>query len=418
MLFATVINYMDRQLLASVASFVKHDFHLDEEGYGTLEAWFGYAYAAALLAAGLLADRWNLRWLYPIALLVWSAAGMATGFAETFLQLLICRAVLGAGEAFNWPVAVGIVRRIIPRSSQGLANGIFNSGMTLGAVLTPMLVIGFVGPNGEGWRHLFVLVGALGTVWVAAWLWATRGTRAEEISPRSQNRDEFAPPIAFRAVFLLRKFWIAAAVGIAINISWHFYRVWLPRHLVVDLRFSDLQLQYVLIGFFLTADVGSIGFGLLAHKLVSPRRSVEKARKQVLVVSGLICLMATPILFGITRTIMVPLYCVVGAGMMGIYAIWYALVQDISARHTSKCLSLIGAAAWFINGQLHPLVGHFADTHSPAMGKFAPMILCAGILPFLAVLFALTWPENSDAQPVPTAGGQDTKGRSSDSPHK
>ena len=164
MLLATVVNYMDRQVLGSMASFIKADFHLNEEGYGSLEAWFGYSYASFLVIAGFLADRWDLRWLYAGALLVWSVAGFATGFVETLFQLQVCRAILGAGESFNWPVAVGIVRRIIPRESQGFANGVFNSGMTLGAVVTPILVLLFVGPQGEGWRNLFLGVGAVGSV--------------------------------------------------------------------------------------------------------------------------------------------------------------------------------------------------------------------------------------------------------------
>jgi len=60
---------------------------------------------------------------------------------------------------------------------------------------------------------------------------------------------------------------------------------------------------------------------------------------------------------------------------------FYAFAQDISPGHTSKCVGLIGAFVWFINSRLHPLVGQFADTHAPAMGKFAPMILVAGVLP-------------------------------------
>src|SRR5262245_56732383 len=118
LLLATVVNYMDRQTLGSVASFIKKDFQLGEEGYGTTEAWFGYGYAVFLIIAGFLADRWDLRWLYAGALLVWSTAGFATGFATTVVQLQICRAVLAAGEAFNWPVAVGVVRRLFPRESQ------------------------------------------------------------------------------------------------------------------------------------------------------------------------------------------------------------------------------------------------------------------------------------------------------------
>jgi hypothetical protein len=100
---------------------------------------------------------------------------------------------------------------------------------------------------------------------------------------------------------------------------------------------------------------------------------------------------------------MVPLYCLVGAGIMGVFAMFYAFVQDIDPAHTSKCLGLIGSSVWFINSRLHPLVGRFADTHTPEIGKFAPMILVAGALPLLAALIAFAWPEprKPEDQPLP-----------------
>ncbi len=401
MLLATVVNYVDRQTLGSLATFIKRDFGLNEQGYGELEAVFGYSYAVFLIIAGFLADKWDLRWLYPAALLVWSIAGFATGFVETIFQLQVCRAVLGAAEAFNWPVAVGVIRRIIPRESQAFANGLFNSGMTVGAILTPILVLVAVGPQGEGWRNLFMAVGAAGTIWIVMWLWGTRGERAKEMSHAAQTQTlAAATPVPFRAVFSMRAFWITMAVGVAVNMSWHFYRVWLPRHLVVDLKFDDRQLQYLLIGFYLAADIGSIAIGFLVKKLARHGRSVERARKIVLMFAAALCLAATPVLFGLDRGTLFPLYCVVGAGIMGVFAMFYTFVQDIAPAHTSKCLGLIGATVWFINSRLHPLVGHYADTHSSAIGKFAPMILVAGVLPLLAALFALTWREKTGAKPA------------------
>lgn len=391
MLLATVINYMDRAALGNLSSFIKKDFALKEEGYGKLEEVFGYAYAVFLVVAGFLADRWSLRWLYAGALIVWSAAGFATGFVSTFMELLICRAILGAGEAFNWPVAVGTVRRIMPRESQAFANGVFNSGMTIGAVLTPALVLLMVNAQtGDGWRSLFKIVGAGGALWVVFWLWGTRGERAEEMTPPPHKQEA---PVPFSSVFTMRTFWITMAVGIAVNMAWHLYRVWLPRHLVVDLKFNDQQLQVLLMAYYLVADLGSIFFGFLAKKAVTPGRPVERARKLIVLSASLVCLMALPALFTPGRWVMVPLYCIVGAGIMGVFAMFYSFVQDIVPAHTSKCLGLIGATVWFIVSRLHPVIGRFADTSDTPIGKFAPMLLAAGALPLLAAFFALTWPE-------------------------
>jgi ACS family hexuronate transporter-like MFS transporter len=397
MLFATVINYMDRAALGNLNVFIMKDFHLNEEGYGTLEEWFGYSYAVFLIVAGFLADRWSLRWLYAGALLVWSLAGCATGFVATLLQLQICRAILGAGEAFNWPVAVGTVRRIMPRESQSFANGVFNSGMTIGAVLTPALVLLMVNKDtGEGWRSLFKIVGALGSLWIVFWLLSTRGERAEEMSLRAQQTTVMTPSVPFFRVFTLRTFWITMAVGIAVNLAWHLYRVWLPRHLVVDLKFTVREQQFLLMAYYLIADLGSIAFGYITKKAITARRPVERARKLVVMIAAVVCLAGLPALFTPGRWVMMPLYCIVGAGIMGVFAMFYSFVQDIVPAHTSKCLGLIGATVWFIVSRFHPLIGRFADTHDTPIGKLAPVLLAAGSVPLLAALFALTWPEKRE----------------------
>jgi ACS family hexuronate transporter-like MFS transporter len=389
MLFATVINYLDRAALGNLSKYIMADFHLNEEGYGTLEEWFGYSYAVFLIVSGFLADRLSLRWLYAGALLVWSVAGFSTGFVGTILQLKICRVVLGAGEAFNWPVAVGTVRRIMPRESQSFANGVFNSGMTFGAVLTPILVLLMVDKDtGEGWRSLFKIVGALGSLWVVFWLLNTRGERAAEMAPTVTA----AAPVPFTAVFKLRTFWITMAVGISVNMAWHLYRVWLPRHLEKDLKFDGHQIQYLLMAYYLVADVGSITFGYLTRKVILAGRPVERARKLIVLVAAVVCLMALPALFKPGRWVMVPLYCIVGAGIMGVFAMFYSFVQDILPAHTSKCLGMIGATVWFITARLHPLIGRFADHYDTPIGKFAPILLAAGSLPLIAALIAQTWP--------------------------
>jgi MFS family permease len=127
---------------------------------------------------------------------------------------------------------------------------------------------------------------------------------------------------------------------------------------------------------------------------------VERARKLVVMIAAVVCLAAFPALLSPGRWIMVPLYCIVGAGIMGVFAMFYSFVQDIVPSHTSKCLGVIGATVWFIVSRLHPLIGRFADTHSPAIGKFVPMLLAAGVLPLLAAVFALSWPEKRDPQPA------------------
>ena len=86
LLLATMINYMDRMTLNQAAKRIKEELHLTSEQYGEVEAAFNYAFAVGSLFVGWTADRWNVCWIYPIALLGWSVAGIATGFAQTLLR--------------------------------------------------------------------------------------------------------------------------------------------------------------------------------------------------------------------------------------------------------------------------------------------------------------------------------------------
>jgi len=95
---------------------------------------------------------------YPIALLVWSAAGVCDRLRGDSAPAANLPRDSSAQARHSLAGRRGVVRRIMPREAQPFANGVFNSGMTLGAVLTPILVIAMVGPHGEGWRRLFAIV--------------------------------------------------------------------------------------------------------------------------------------------------------------------------------------------------------------------------------------------------------------------
>ena len=105
LLLATMLNYMDRLTLNLSAARIMGEFGLDERQYGQLESAFAFAFAVGAIIFGWMADRWNVSLLYPLAVLAWSAAGFATGMAQSFVGLMLCRSLLGLAEAGNWPCA-------------------------------------------------------------------------------------------------------------------------------------------------------------------------------------------------------------------------------------------------------------------------------------------------------------------------
>jgi ACS family hexuronate transporter-like MFS transporter len=395
MFLATLINYMDRQTLGSTAMLIKNEFRLSETDYGWVEFWFSISYGLMQFPAGYLADRLSLRWLYPAALLLWSAAGFLTGMADTVLFLSACRFVLGVGEAFNWPCAVGLVRRLIPLESRSLANGVFHSGASAGAVLTPLLVLLLVGDRPERWRLLFQVVGALGLLWVVLWGWVIRGQRAQDIDRVPENgagrtAAESAGPF-FRVLFL-RTFWITLVVGITVNVCWHFYRVWLPRFLDMDLPFTQNRndrIQWVLMGFYVSADLGVLTAGWMTRKLTYAGFSVERSRKLVMLGTAALCLLSAPAALVSDPWLALPLISLVSAGAMGGFANFFALSQEISPRHTALCLGLLGCVSWLVIAAVNPPVGRLADS----LGTYVPSLIVVGCVPMIGALVGLLWPE-------------------------
>lgn len=405
MFLATMLNYMDRQTVGSLSKSIMSEFNLTDEGYGWIEFWFGISYGLFQFPAGFLADKLNLRWLYAAALVIWSAAGFLTGMADTVVMLMTCRVVLGLGEAFNWPCAVGIVQRLMPLESRSMANGFFHGGASIGAVATPLVVLALAGPKGEHWRIVFQVVGALGLVWVVLWFWSIRGSRAVEVCRRLESGEEGATsaqakdvPISFDQVLWLRQFWITLAVSITVNLCWHFYRTWLPRFLDRDLKFTQTDIQYILMAFYLAADAGSMTAGYMTRRLTYSGRSVARSRKIVMIVTSLLCILSTPAALVMDAWITLPLILIVAAASMGGFPNLFALSQDISPRHTSLCLGIFGSLAWVIIAVLSPMIGKLVD----AIGTFKPSLIVIGFVPLIGSIIALWWPEPpSGARPQP-----------------
>jgi ACS family hexuronate transporter-like MFS transporter len=173
LLLATMLNYMDRLTLNLTATRIMAEFKLDERDYGQLESAFAFAFAIGAIVAGWMADRWSVRWIYPAALLAWSATGFASGLASGFASLLIMRFLLGLAESGNWPCALRTTQHIVPPSERTLGNSILQSGAAFGAILTPMIVMLCLSLT-DSWRVPFMVVGLLGAFWVVLWLASVR----------------------------------------------------------------------------------------------------------------------------------------------------------------------------------------------------------------------------------------------------
>jgi ACS family hexuronate transporter-like MFS transporter len=396
LLLASTINYMDRQTLANTSTQVMDELRLNNEAYGNLDTQFGYAFAAGSLVFGFIADKVDVRWLYPCVLTLWSLAGVVTGYVQDYDQLVWCRTALGFFEAGHWPCALRTTQRVLSARDRTLGNSVLQSGTSIGAIVTPLIVLAMLTDDPGSWRRPFIVVGCVGMGWVLLWaasvnwspVWRrTSPTEAAGDSRRMEPAVEIRPLLVRVALLLV--------VVITINITWHLSRVWLPLFLEKGRGYTVQQRLWITAAYNGFTDVGCIAAGAATVWLHRRGLGVQRSR----VAAFCLCSLAT------AATIAIPwlekgsgllaVLFLVAAGSLGLFPCYYTFTQEISARHHGKIFGVLSTTAWLIVSPLQKEVGKYVDTHKQ---YDLPMALI-GVLPLLGAAVLFQWWRETGARP-------------------
>ena len=264
--FATAVNYLDRQVLSlTYKDFIAPVFGWNDNDYGTITAVFSIVYALCNLVAGKFIDKLGTRNGYLWAIFIWSLgaclhAGCGVGTsalkAAGFLGMmgvttsvwlfLACRAALALGEAGNFPAAIKVTAEYFPKKDRAFATSIFNAGCSVGALVAP-LSIPLIAKY-WGWEMSFIIIGALGFVWMGFWLWLYRKpadnprVNAAELAYISSDEDAKSsdqairessnePKISYRKAFSLPQTWELIFGRFLTDGVWWFFLFWTPGYL-------------------------------------------------------------------------------------------------------------------------------------------------------------------------------------------
>ncbi|HYT72801.1 MAG TPA: MFS transporter [Gemmatimonadales bacterium] len=291
---ATTINYIDRQVLGVLAPTLQRELHWSETDYGVIVSWFSLAYGFGLLGMGRVMDWIGARKGFSLAVVAWSVAAMAHALTRTVTGFAVARALLGLGESGNFPGAVKTVAAWFPKRERALATGIFNAGTNVGAVLAP-LIVPWIALT-WGWPWAFLVTGAMGFLWLGAWLtWYREPEHHPKLSAAelAHIREGPADPdgarrLAWPRLLRHRQTW-AFVVGKALTDPvWLFYLFWLPKFLDANwgVRLAGLAAPLVVI--YVVADVGSVAGGWLSSALIARGWSVNRGRKTAMLVAALL----------------------------------------------------------------------------------------------------------------------------------
>ena len=383
LLLASAINYMDRQTLAGASVRISREFQLTQTQYGEIESVFGYAFAAGSVVFGWMADRFTVRWVYPVVLLAWSIAGFLTGWATNAAELWLARGVLGFFEAGHWPCAIRTTRHLLDERRRSLGNGLLQSGATVGAITTPLILRALMGQGDGAWRLPFLVVGVVGALWILPWLLLVR----DGDLPRGHGGSVTVGATPFWDVVLSRRFAIILCVLACINTTWQVYRAWLMKFLQEGRGYAEAEALYFNSAWFAAADVGCLLAGAAATRLALRGLPVHAARVWVFGISAALCGLVALVPWLGRGPLLLTVLALGAAGALGVFPIYHSLTQDLSAEHQGKVTGIAGVAGWLVPGYVQKGFGQIADL----TGSFNLGLALAALLPVFALVPLAFW---------------------------
>lgn len=281
--FCTTINYIDRNSLSVLKTTLQGALGWDDVDYGTITTAFTFAYAMFPSVIGIFIDKFGVKRALAWALVVWSLAAAAHGLVATVLGFAIVRFVLGLAEAANFPASIKAVAMWFPQKERAFATGIFNSGTSIG-VMVSFVVVWIAGH--WGWQSAFIFIGVIGLVWLYFW---QRFFSAPEDQPRVGaaevayiRSDQPAPLQALKmpwtTLMRYREIWPFLIGKLITDPVWWFYLFWLPSYLERERGQNPLNAGLWVAVIYTGSTVGSILGGWLSSTLIKRGWTVGKSR--------------------------------------------------------------------------------------------------------------------------------------------
>lgn len=368
------MNYLDRQVLSLTADKLIAEFHLTKQNFGEVVAAFRYSYAFVQLFGGWIVDSYGARSIFPSAVGVWSAAGILTAFAPSLAALSACRFFLGAGEAFNWPCALKTTERLLGAADRPLANGLFNSGTAVGAMLAPLVVT--ICTSRWGWRSSFIATGTLGVAWIFLWLGFTRHFKHYLAGKQSNIHQVIS---IFLKIGRTKAFWLLAAAAVIVNSISYVLADWIPLYLKTERGFSFNAGNMLSVLVYAGFDIGNLAIGTCLRIAMRHGISPLQVRAAALLACCVLTSCAAPVGFVRERYSALVLITLAAVGVSGFLVIYLTLVQDVDPLHIGIASGMLGGISNFCYALSSPFIGHLSDLRETGI-----IFVIAGVLPWLA----------------------------------
>lgn len=380
--FATVVNYIDRQVLGSLAPELKTTLGWTESEYSHIVIWFQIAYGAMFVVWGGLIDRIGVKLGFAIAIVVWSLAGMGHALVATAVGFSVARFMLGVGEAANFPGALKTVAEWFPKRERALATGIFNAGTNVGAIIAPAVALMLSARY--GWRSAFLFTGAAGLLWLVFWVrYYQRPEDHRRLSDeefkliRDGEEVEVKEKTPWLQLLGYRQLWAFALGKMLTDPVWWFYLFWLPKFLNQNYGVKGTALIPYITTVYVIADVGSVGGGWVSSTLIKRGWTVNWARKSTMLFFAATIPAVILAYYSSSAWTAILLIGFAAGAHQGWSANLFTLTADMFPRKAVGSVVGIGSCAGAIGGTLLPLYAGKVLDANPSY--YLPMFIIAGV---------------------------------------
>jgi ACS family hexuronate transporter-like MFS transporter len=407
LLFAsTIINYIDRQTLALLAPYLKLEYGWSNSDYARIVIAFRVAYSLGQALFGRLMDRIGTRRGLSLTVFWYSIVAVATSLANGFYSFASFRFLLGAGESANWPAATKAVAEWFPSRERGLATALFDSGSSIGGAVAPFLVLWI--HSRWGWRPAFAIPGLLGFAWLVAWRWLYQppdqhprlGAAERELilRDRAATGASAGRTLGWRELLRLPQTWGTIVARAFTDPVWFFVTDWFPIYLVA----KGIELKSGLIAVwipFVAADLGNFAGGAASGWLIRRGWSVGAARKALVVFGGIGVTMLIPTVFTANLYLIALLFALATFAYAAFSTMANVLPSDLfDSGSVASVSGLGGMGAGLGTIVAFELIGRYSDARQALAGhSFDPIVVVAGLVPFIGMLLVLWLVRNTEA---------------------
>ncbi len=343
-----------------IADNLMQEFHIDGASLGNLAACYFYAYLITQLLVGVLLDRFSVRKLSSLAILV-SGFG-ALWFATTYhlVDAELARALMGAGTAFATVCYLKSTSMWFKPNQFAFVSGLLATAAMFGAVFGVAPIAVLVGKF--GWRETFLVVGWAGIMLAVLFYMIVVDKPKDQLAVNLQYGVSWS---AIFAVFRNKQNWILTAFsGLTFTPISVFGGLWGIPFLKTAFFLDTTHAASLVSSAFLGLAAGAPLLGLLSDRLNN--------RKGVMFLGTLLSLITLAIVIytpGLPYGTLLVLLFLFGLGI-GAFMLCFALGKELNSLVvTATVVALINSGDAIFGSFTEPLIGRFLDMGAHGMSN-------------------------------------------------